>query len=45
MKKTKVIARKNLPAKFPILSTVVAYLLLDKLNAVDLVWGGCFENI
>lgn len=35
----KVVSRKNLPAKLPIYSTAVAYLLLDKFHAADWVWG------
>lgn len=39
MKKSKVIAYKNLPAKMPIVSSAVAYLFLDKFNAPGWVWG------
>lgn len=39
MKKSKVISYKNLPARLPWLSTAVAYLFLDKFNAVGWVWG------
>jgi len=39
MKKQKVIATKNFGARSPILMTAVAYLFLDKFNAVGWVWG------
>lgn len=39
MKKHKVFDRKQLPAHLPLLSTMVAYLMLDKFNAVGWVWG------
>lgn len=35
----KVISVKNLPARFPVLLTAVAYLYLDKYNAPGWVWG------
>lgn len=36
---TKVISAKNLPARLPINSTVVFYLLMDNLNASPVAWG------
>lgn len=39
MTKRKVISYKNLPAKIPVVSPVVAYLLLDKLNASGWIYG------
>lgn len=36
---TKVISAKNLPARLPIISTVVFYLLMDNLNASPVAWG------
>lgn len=39
MKNNAVISRKNLPVKFPVSSTVIAFLLLDKFNAAGWVWG------
>lgn len=33
------IDRKNLPVRAPTLLTAVAWLLADRLNAPDLVWG------
>jgi hypothetical protein len=38
-KQTKVIKRKNLPSRPPLLLTAVLYLFLDKFNAPDLIWG------
>lgn len=35
----KVISFKNLPSRFPVLSTIVFYLLLDKLNSPGWLWG------
>ena len=37
--KTEVIAFKNLPARFPIYSTITAWLLLDRLKVPQWVWG------
>lgn len=39
MKKTKVIRGKHLPFKPPWLTTIVIWLLLDRLSADRLVWG------
>lgn len=39
MKKIHVIKTKYLPIRLPLLSTAVAYLMLDKLNASALVYG------
>ena len=39
MKNEKVISVKNLPARFPVLTTAVSYLYLDKYNAAGWVWG------
>lgn len=39
MDKQKVISRRNLPIRMPLVKTVVAYLLLDRLNAAGWVWG------
>ena len=36
---TKVISAKNLPARLPIFSTAVFYLLMDNLNASPVAWG------
>lgn len=36
---TKVISVKNLPARLPITSTAVFYLLMDNLNASPVAWG------
>lgn len=36
---TKVISVKNLPARLPITSTAVFYLLMDKFNASPAAWG------
>ena len=38
--KKNVISRKNLPTKSPIGLIILFYLLLDKLNAPQWVWGG-----
>ena len=37
--KKKVIKYNNLPTRIPLWSTIVAYLLLDKLNAPGWAWG------
>lgn len=39
MKKQKVISRKNLPSRFPLLFFLVLYLCLDKWNVPQWVWG------
>ena len=39
MKRVKVIKRVNSPAKLPLTFTAVAYLLLDKFNVTEWVWG------
>ncbi len=39
MKSKKVIAPDCLPMKNPTVALAVCYLVLDKLNAPDLVWG------
>ena len=39
MKRVKVIKRVNLPAKLPFTLTAVIYLLLDKFNATEWIWG------
>ena len=35
----KVIAFKQLPSRLPIQSSIVIYLLMDRLNAGALAWG------
>lgn len=40
MEKQRVISRKSLPAKLPIWTTVLMFLLLDRFNAPGWVWGG-----
>jgi hypothetical protein len=40
MKKRKVISHKNLPAKLPTVLTFMVYILLDKFNAPQWLWGG-----
>lgn len=40
--KIKVISRKNLPARPPVLLTAVVYLFLDKFQASGVVWGVVF---
>lgn len=37
----KVIAGKNLPMKPPIVWSIVLWLLLDRLDTPDFVWGMC----
>ena len=37
--KKKVLDRKYLSPVLPVTNTAVVYLLLDKFNAPDLVWG------
>ena len=39
MKRYKKIARQNIPHNFPLVSTTVAWLLLDRLDASGIVWG------
>lgn len=39
MKKVKVIKRVNLPANLPLTFTAIVYLLLDKFNATEWIWG------
>ena len=39
MKKLKVISFKNLPVRIPFWGTAVIYLLMDKFNPSELVWG------
>jgi hypothetical protein len=39
MKKTPVISFKNQKTKLPLLTTIIAYLVLDKFNASPYVWG------
>ena len=39
MKKQKVISFKNLPYKMPWTTTAVIWLLADKFQATDFVWG------
>jgi hypothetical protein len=39
MKKNKVIHRKNMPVRLPTFLTVVCYLLLDRFNAPEFIWG------
>ena len=39
MKQWTVISRSCLPIRLPVLSTLVAWLVLDRLNAPDWVWG------
>lgn len=43
MKKTKVIASKNLPMRPPLWTSLVAWLLLDRFQPPGWVWGavGC----
>ena len=38
-KDKKVISLKNVPSKPPIWQTVTAFLLLDRLNSPEWVWG------
>ena len=40
----KVVSYKCLPSKLPVWQTVTAFLLLDRLNVPQWVWGavGCF---
>lgn len=45
MKTIKVIARKQLPVKPPIIGTVVILLVLDRFNAPQAVWGAAFVLI
>ena len=35
----KVISRKNFPARLPFYDTIIAGLLLDRLDAAGWVWG------
>ncbi len=37
--KKRVISPKNLPSKIPVYQALIVYLMLDKLNAADWVWG------
>ncbi len=37
--KKRVIKRDNLPSKIPVFQMMTAYLMLDKFNATDWVWG------
>lgn len=37
--KQKVISRKNLPTKIPLVTILLAYLFLDKFNAPQWLWG------
>jgi hypothetical protein len=39
MSDKKVLHRSHLPSKLPLGITCVAYLMLDKFNAVGWVWG------
>jgi hypothetical protein len=39
MKRHKVISPKNLPVQLPIKSTIVLWLLLDRLKVPQWVWG------
>lgn len=39
MKKTPVIAYSNLPLKPPFIGTAVIYLLLDKFQVSEIIWG------
>lgn len=39
MKKRKVVSRKNLPMRMPLVGTLVWWLVLDKLGAPGWVWG------
>jgi hypothetical protein len=39
LKKPKVVAHKNLPAKLPIVGTMVWWMVLDKLQAPGWLWG------
>lgn len=39
MTKLKYISPKNLPPSFPVLTTAVTYLFLDKFNPAQWVWG------
>lgn len=40
MKKVKkVIKRENLPSTIPLFSTLTTYLILDKFNAPEWMWG------
>jgi len=39
MTKLQVVSFKNLPARFPIVGTCVAWLMLDRLHAPGWLWG------
>lgn len=39
MKKKKVIDRNELPARYPVVTTIVAFLALDYWKAPQWVWG------
>ncbi|MFL9904628.1 hypothetical protein PQR71_41960 [Paraburkholderia fungorum] len=39
MKKIKVIKMKNLPARFPIIATIVWWMLLDHFHVPPVAWG------
>lgn len=39
MKPKNVLSRNSLPAQLPIMATAVAYLLLDKFQPPEWVWG------
>jgi hypothetical protein len=40
MKNRKVISPKNLPSRLPIVLTFMLYIILDKFNAPQWLWGG-----
>lgn len=37
--KRKVVSYKHLPAKFPVTTSVVTWLLLDRIHASGVLWG------
>lgn len=39
MRNRKVLSRNSLPSYIPVQFTAIVYLLLDKFNAVEWVWG------
>jgi len=39
MKEKKVVSRENLPTNLPIRFTILIWLLLDRLQVSQLVWG------
>jgi hypothetical protein len=39
MPKLKVISKKNLPTRFPLVSSCVAFLMLERFHAAGWIWG------